>query len=673
MRAKLLFLILILCIINRPASTQYIQEWGDVSLEQWEINSFENDENAHSIILFDVGESYVDENIEIIHKRHKRIKILNPDQSDYTEIKIPVYDDRSVQRLRNVSAQTINRGADGETVTIEVEKDNIFTENSDDWEVTSFTFPALEPGSIVEYEYEIIFSNPAALPGWTFQHSSPTLHSEYRVLVPDFLEFSAYNYGYLPFEQTGDDDEHMNRMSRYYNLAPSFANYTFFRTVLKNAPAVRDEPYVTSLDNYKNQVKYQLAGYTNNEGLYRSYMSTWDEIADELLGSYSYGKSITTRRSLRKSTEEIIDGIDNDMEKARTIYNYVAENVQWNNKYRLSTTDRADKILEDLSGNSSDKAILLISMLRSAGLQADPVVVSTRSNGKVDWNYPTPRSFNHTTVLLQIEDTILLLDPVDEIIPFGVLNPSSINGSGLLMGDDSAQIVDITPDNLSSVRTASVLNLDSTGKISVQLRSNYHGYDAIVHRYLAEQEDQQTYLEENHLENAPGSEIEKFELLNLDDSSKPLTVNADIVNEQYATVAGDMIYINPFFKDRISKNPFSNPDRNFPVEFNYGTNKQVKTTLIIPEGYEIVEIPENSSAQFSEKTGFSFMHQVSGNTVQMLLVTVNNEIMVDTDRYEDLRNYYAYLTEFYNQQIVLRKTDDATDALIEGETGQSGN
>jgi transglutaminase-like putative cysteine protease len=673
MRAKLLFLILILCIINRPASAQHIQEWGDVSNEQWEINSFENDENAHSIILFDVGESYVDKNIEIIHKRHKRIKILNPDQSDYTEIKIPVYDDRSVQQLRNVSAQTINRGEDGEAVRIEVDKDNIFTENSDNWEITSFTFPALEPGSIVEYEYEIIFSNPAALPGWTFQHSSPTLHSEYRVLVPDFLEFSAYNYGYLPFEQTDDDNEHMNRMRRYYNLAPSLASYTFFRTVLKDAPAIRDEPYVTSLDNYKNQVKYQLAGYTNNEGLYRSYMSTWDEIADELLDSYSFGKSITTRRSLRKSTEEIVDGIDDDMEKARTIYNYVAENVQWNNKYRLSTTDRADKILEDLSGNSSDKAILLISMLRSAGLQADPVIVSTRSNGKVDWNYPTPRSFNHTTVLLRIEDTIFLLDPIDEIIPFGVLNPSSINGSGLLMGDESAQIVDITPDNLSSVRTASVLNLDNTGKLSVQLRSNYYGYDAIVHRYLAEQEDQQTYLEENHLENAPGSEIEDFELLNLDDSSKPFTVNADIVNEQYATVAGDMIYINPFFKERISKNPFSNPDRNFPVEFNYGTNKQVKTTLIIPEGYEIVEIPENSSVQFSEKAGFSFMHQVSGNTVQMLLVTVNNEIRVDTDRYEDLRNYYAFLTEFFNQQIVLRKSGDESDVLMENETGQSGN
>jgi hypothetical protein len=402
-------------------------------------------------------------------------------------------------------------------------------------------------------------------------------------------------------------------------------------------------------------------------------MSTWDEIADELLDSYSFGKSITTRRSLRKSTEEIVDGIDDDMEKARTIYNYVAENVQWNNKYRLSTTDRADKILEDLSGNSSDKAILLISMLRSAGLQADPVIVSTRSNGKVDWNYPTPRSFNHTTVLLRIEDTIFLLDPIDEIIPFGVLNPSSINGSGLLMGDESAQIVDITPDNLSSVRTASVLNLDNTGKLSVQLRSNYYGYDAIVHRYLAEQEDQQTYLEENHLENAPGSEIEDFELLNLDDSSKPFTVNADIVNEQYATVAGDMIYINPFFKERISKNPFSNPDRNFPVEFNYGTNKQVKTTLIIPEGYEIVEIPENSSVQFTEKAGFSFMHQVSGNTVQMLLVTVNNEIRVDTDRYEDLRNYYAFLTEFFNQQIVLRKSGDESDVLMENETGQSGN
>ena len=675
MGLRLLVIALLCAVSSQTVTAQYVQEFGEVSFEQWDINTFKNDENAHSIILFDVGESYVDRDIEIIHKRHTRIKILNPEQSDFTEIEIPVYTENSAQRIRRLSAQTINRNPDGEVTTIEVDGDQIFTEDSGNYEVTSFTFPALEAGSIIEYSYEMIYKNPAALPDWTFQHSSPILHSEYRVMIPDFLEFRSYKYGLLPYEELTSDDneEYMNKMRSYANMAPARSGYKFYRTVLKNAAAIRSEPYLTAVINYKNHIKYQLSGYTDNSGFYTSYMNTWKEISEELMDSNNFGKSITTRRSMRKSTEEIIDGIEGDLEKARAIYDYVASKVQWNGRFSFTSTDRADDILEDLSGNSTDKALLLISMLRSADLVADPVLISTRARGRVDWSYPTPYSFNHTLVLLQTDDQLLLLDPISEIIPFGILNPASINGSGLLIRDDNAQIVDIAPDNLSSVRTTTLLTINEQGHVNANLRSDYHGYDAILHRNIAEDEDQQTYIEEHHLDNAPGSTIVDFEILNIDDTSEPLTVKANIENEQYATVAGDMIYINPFFKDRVAENPFSNPDREFPVEFNYGSSKQYTTTLNVPAGYEVVDIPENISHRFSEKAGFSFIQQISGNLIQMRMTIINNEINVETDRYDELRNYYATMSDFFNQQIVLQKSEDIPEESAGSGSGPSGN
>lgn len=675
-RTRLLVLAVLWAVSGYSATAQYVQDYGDVSFEQWEIDSFEDDENAHSIILFDDGESYVNLDVEIVHKRHRRIKILNPEQSNYTEIEISVYDDNSVQRLRKLSAQTINRTPDGEVKIIEVEGDQFFTEESGDYETTSFAFPALEPGSIVEYTYEIKYKNPAALPDWTFQHSSPILHSEYRVLVPDYLDFRAYKYGLLPYEQTPqeEDDEYMNRMTNYANLSPTKRDYRFYRNVLKNAPAIRSEPFLTSLINYKNHMKFQLTGYLDNSGFYTSYMSTWEEIAEELMDSRNYGGAITTRRKLRRATEEITNTAKTDLEKARLIYDHVANKVQWDGSFSLSTSDNSDDILEDLSGNSTDKALLLISMLRSIDLKADPILVSTRASGWVDWNYPTPYTFNHTLVLLQIEDQMILLDPIIDVIPFGVLNPQSINGSGLLITEDNVQIVDILPDNLSSVRTTTLLTIDEDGGVKAILRSNYTGYEAIVHRNLAQdEEDHQTYLEEHHLDNAPGSDIQSFEISNIDDASQPLVVEAKVENKQYATVAGDMIYINPFFKDRMSENPFSNPDRIFPVEFNYGSSKQYTSTINVPSGYEVVDIPENASYQFSEKSAFSFIQQASGNLIQMRLTIVNNETNVETDRYEELREYYASLSEFFNQQIVLQRVQETTDSPNASDSDTSGN
>ena len=671
MGAKYLFFALLTLFLCQPATAQYIQDYGDVSSEQWEINSFEDDADAHSIILFDFGESYVDRDFEIIHKRHKRIKILDPEESNFTEVQLAVFDDNEIQRLRNLSAHTINRAPDGTVTKVEVEKDDIFTEDSGEFEVTSFTFPALEPGSIIEYEYEMIFGNPGAMPDWTFQHSSPILHSEYRVLTPDILEFRAYRYGLLSYENTTDDDEYMREMKSYANIARAISDYSFFRTVLKNAPAVRSEPYVTALINYKNHMKFQLAGYRDNNGYYTSYMNTWTEIAEELMDSKQFGESITTRRSLRKKAEAIVEGIDSDLYKAKALYDHVAENVQWNDRHSLFATDRADDILEDLSGNSTDKALLLISLLRSVDLEADPVLISTRSRGWVDWNYPTPYSFNHTLVLLQIDGNLMILDPLDEIIPFGMMNPSSINGSGLLVLDDNAQIVDISPDNLSSTRNTSLLTIDATGKLSANIRTDYYGYEAILHRKLAE-EDEKVYLEENHLENAPGSTINSYSVENVDDADQPLIVKAKIENDRYATAAGDMIYINPFFKDRMSENPFSNPNRQYPVEFNFGRSKEYTTTINIPAGYEVVEMPENYSEQFSEKAGFSFISQVDQDIIQMRLGIMNNEMKVEKDRYEDLRNYYANLTEFFNQQIVLKKKETADVPASGAESNASG-
>jgi hypothetical protein len=57
----------------------------------------------------------------------------------------------------------------------------------------------------------------------------------------------------------------------------------------------------------------------------------------------------------------------------------------------------------------------------------------------------------------------------------------------------------------------------------------------------------------------------------------------------------------------------------------------------------------------------------------MRLTIVNNETNVETDRYEELREYYAALSEFFNQQIVLRKVQETTDAPNASGSDTSGN
>lgn len=649
-------------IAINPLSAIQVQDWGHVTDQEWEIESFPEDENAHSIILFDAGESYIDKNLSVIFSRHTRVKILDPEQSDFTDISLSVHEDRQVQNLRKIKAQTLNLTPDGSVSANGVHRREFYREDTDEIETTSFTFPAVEPGSIVEYEYEIKYGSLLGMPGWTFQDSSPTLHSEYTVMVPDFLNYRSFTYGYEAYKPVDEKHEIYNRMSRNMMAAKGEKDNNIYRTVLKNAPAVRSEPHISSLHNYKNRVRYQLTGYRDNRNIYNSYMSTWDEIAEELMDSWSFGKAISSRRSVRRVAKEVTKDADTDLGKAKALYRYVASDIQWNEKFRLLTSDRAHKIIDDLSGNSSDKAVTLISLLREAGLKADPVLVSTRQHGWVDWSYPELSAFNHVQVLLTLDDSLYLLEPLEEIIPFGLQLPSSNNGSRLLVHDESAEIVEQTQIVESSSRTNALLELNPDGSVQSTVRTTFQGYDAIINRTMADKmEDEKEYLGSTLLSGLPDPEITNTSLVNLEEPEEPFSVDVEMTIPGYASVAGDMIYLNPFLVERLESSPFTSSVRNFPVEFSYGTRSQYNAMIKIPADYEILEVPENKTVKFSDKTAYQFISGQEGNTIQLIVIQLNSDSEIEADLYDDLRQYYASLVDTYSQQIVLRKKSDAME------------
>ncbi|MFU8813343.1 MAG: DUF3857 domain-containing transglutaminase family protein [Balneolaceae bacterium] len=659
MEARFLYLCLFLWVFADSIYGQEVQKWGDVTDAEWAVQSFPDDEDPHSIILFDVGESFINKQLNIMHTRHKRIKILDPERSTYTDIRIPVYNDRSVQHLRRIDAQTLNMKDNGGTDKSSISRREFYTEDSGDFVITTFTFPAVQPGSIVEYRYTMQIGQLTAMPDWTFQHGSPILHSEYTVLVPDFLSYRSYSYGFQPFEHLSGDELRRLRqqLQRNVQAASGEGESSIYRTVLKNAPAIRSESHISSVENYKNKVKYELTAYRDNSGFMRNILSTWDDISDRLRESRYFGGAISSRRVVRDTVEEVAAGLETDLEKARALYHHVAHTVQWDGSFRMSTTDRAHNILDDRSGNSAEKAFTLISLLREAGMEADPVVISTRQNGWVDWTYPNINTFNHVIVRAQVAGEIYLLDPLVEQIPFGVLFPSSLNGGGLLVTRQGHEVIPITPSIESSSSTAAMITVDPDGAISSTLRTTYSGYEAILHRYNANQKGEDDYIKESILSHIPDSEVSSHSLDMLDDPNKPFVVTASFQDNNYATAVGDMIYINPFLVERISENPYRSSVRNFPVEFNFGTSKRYVASITIPEGYEVIELPESHAAHLTERTAYSFACDHNGNTIQLIMAQFNNDEIIAPEHYDVLREYYSNVASVYNQQIVLRKVE----------------
>ena len=89
-----------------------------------------------------------------------------------------------------------------------------------------------------------------------------------------------------------------------------------------------------------------------------------------------------------KMAREITAGITDAEEKAKVIYYHVVHKMKWNNVNSLRCTERLAKIYKDSIGNSCEINLLLVDMLRAAGLKADPVLISTREHGMFENSIP---------------------------------------------------------------------------------------------------------------------------------------------------------------------------------------------------------------------------------------------------------------------------------------------
>ena len=79
----------------------------------------------------------------------------------------------------------------------------------------------------------------------------------------------------------------------------------------------------------------------------------------------------------------------------------------------------ADDVLSNEYGDCKDKHTLLAALLKAAGIEAWPVLIS--SSRELDPATPSPAQFDHVITLVPLDGKLLWMDSTEEIAPVGVL------------------------------------------------------------------------------------------------------------------------------------------------------------------------------------------------------------------------------------------------------------
>ncbi|MEJ0054632.1 MAG: transglutaminase domain-containing protein [Bacteroidota bacterium] len=177
-----------------------------------------------------------------------------------------------------------------------------------------------------------------------------------------------------------------------------------FRWVVENAPALKEEPKMNNRVDYISKINFELTFQRMPNGKEYVYLGTWDGINDEYLNHPKFGRALNANNFLSGITENIIAPATNPQEKIEKIFDYVRTNVVWNGLNRSLLTNDLKSALDEKKGNAADMNLLLVAMLRKAGLVADPVVISTRNHGFIRKQTPLSKQFNYVICMITLNE-----------------------------------------------------------------------------------------------------------------------------------------------------------------------------------------------------------------------------------------------------------------------------
>ena len=134
-------------------------------------------------------------------------------------------------------------------------------------------------------------------------------------------------------------------------------------------------------------------------------------------------------------------------------------------------------------GDGNQIAWLFLALVRAAGIQADPVIVSTRDVHFFNPNIMNPNDLNSNVVIVTLDGKELFLDPGTAFAPFGILPWSETAVTGLRLDKDGGtwvQYAAYATRTVSRIERKARLKLTSSGTLGRQGDRDLYGSGGAV-------------------------------------------------------------------------------------------------------------------------------------------------------------------------------------------------
>lgn len=647
-------------------------KYGKVSEEEVLEKEHPLEKEADAAVLFrDYKVSYeVNQTtgFTLVTEVHERIKIYNKDGLDWANKSISVFKNSSTEEeVTNIKGTTYNI-IDGKLEEEKLKKNGIFEEETNKYRnKTTITMPAVKEGSVVEYQYTIRSPFLTSIDEILLQYTIPINKLEVSVSIPEFLGFRKhFNYKSgidfaitetrRPFRFTVTGTVKGTGWIQQRKMVSDEVEYNLNNYALtkENIPALKEESYIDYLHNYAASLKWELQFTKFPDQVIENYAQTWEGVTKTIYNDEGYETELNRNGYFEEDLDLLLKDLSLPEEKITAIFGFLKGKVKWNGYYGYNPENGTRTAYKEGEGNVGDINTILTSMLRYAGLEAYPVLLSSRSNGIPV--FPTRQGFNYVIAAVQLPGQLIYLDATEPYAAVNELPERARNWQGRLIVDkERSTWVDVMPKEKSKIRTTLNLKFAEGFGLEGKQSSTYSGLFAKRYR-------------DTHLGSSKESQLERMaegkgniEILNLEVKNDEL-IGADVEQvyqfqlQNALEAIDERIYIKPLVFEAMDENPFKAETRLYPIFFDFPTTLQTTVNILIPEGYEVEALPESLIVDLNRGAGnFTFLVKQNGNFLRVDSVLDINNIAYTPADYTALRDFYNKLVDKHTEAIVLKR------------------
>lgn len=668
---KLFTLLTVLFFFSKVTAQEF--KLGKVSVAELQEKVHPKDTAAVAAILYKKGKSKIEYNendgFVLLTEVETRIKIYKKEGYNWANQSIRYYSvaNDSKESVNFLDAVTYNL-VNGKIEKTKLKSDGEFNEKFNKYRSTKkITMPNIKEGSVLEYRYTIRTSNIGMMPDWKFQYSIPVNFSEYVTYIPEYYTFNARQKGYVfPKITVVKNSKAVLITSKDRTLGPGHVSNTTFSTdkfeyietqtnyLLENLPAIKEESFVNNIDNYTASVEQELSMVKPFNQPMKMYSTDWNSVAKTIYDYDDFGPELNKTGYFEDDLKPILVNANTTEEKMTVVLNYVKSRVTWDEYYSYSCDKGVKKAYQEKTGNVAEINLMLTAMLRYAGLTANPVLVSTRSNGIP--LFPNRTAFNYVIAAVETPNGNVLLDATDKFSTPNILPLRTLNWNGrLIRKDGSSEEVDLMPKRASNDMVFMNYSIDAEGKVTGKTRRQCTDYNALITRDNIDGVVQEEYLEKLENENNK-IEVSEYERKNEKEILLPMIETYTFTGNNLCEMIGGKIYVNPMLFFANKENPFKQEIREYPVDFGFPFTDKYNITIKIPEGFVIETLPTPAVISMEDNLGtFKFNIVANDGTLQLVVSHQINEPIVSAEKYEMLKEYYKGMIAKETEKIVLKR------------------